>query len=281
MAPWPRWQAQPVQRLRHPLDAWQRAPSASELPARPCHGPVPCSSRAVSAMHPTGAASCTYTSAASQAPCRPPRRKASSAPSQHRSAQSSPGNAFFLTRKGLMSLIANGMVPALCPWHAPLGRLPVPAAYQAAARGRGSTSSPNKPEGSGLHPSIHLYRHPSALSLTTSQTIACMPDHLQPNPAAACHRASSSSPYCLQAAVHCCPTPSCTQQCPHHWCRQLPALPLSAHPCTPACSAGPSRHSCRRSRSSRACALLCGRCGASRVHASAPGGCCGDVPQAG
>ena len=38
VAPWPRWQAQPVQRVRHPLDSRQRAPPASECLSDPAMG---------------------------------------------------------------------------------------------------------------------------------------------------------------------------------------------------------------------------------------------------
>ena len=86
-------------------------------------------------------------------------------------------------------------MPALCPWHAPLGRLSVPAAHLAAACSRASRSSPSQPESSAPpRHGFHQYRHPPALSLTTGPSHACMPGPPQPNPAAAWDRASSHLP---------------------------------------------------------------------------------------
>ena len=138
-------------------------------------------------------------------------------------------------------------MPALCPWHAPLGRLSVPAAHLAAARGRASRSSPSQPKSSApppWHPSVQPPSSPVSYYKPKPCMHACPP---QPNPAAAWDRASCPSACRLQATRHCCPSPAAASSV-HTTCAgsyqldccqpthaRLPAL--QAHPGTAATAA--------------------------------------------
>ena len=221
VAPWTRWQAQSVQCLRHPLDSWQRAPSASE-----CLSDLAW----VDVLQLWGCQHCVPNRSSLVQQCNLQQCKQRPSPTP-----AAPTGSSVRQSKQLIYQQARQLCPP--PQH----------------------SSAQAPISSVSHYKPHTCMHAWPPDSPTLQ---------QPATEQARHLPGAYNPQCTAAQPLLHPAGSISPV------QATSGSSLSAHPCTLAYSAGPSRHGCHSSRSSsrssRACALLCRRCRASGVRASAP-----------